>query len=277
MLVFQLYRVKLASSGQLDLYRTEPDRPAILRSALEDSIRLPGSFLWHTGDLEEIDSDGLYFRVGRIRAERVPVFDETTGSFSEQEFATAPYTHALLDLQFGVLGLAKHAALTPQTNAVTRSLAEILEATSSLQESALSLSIDPIHDPASFIAQLRGAHRIARFSIDFGRPNPFDADRDFQQPAERLLQNANGQTGKTTLKGESLDASTLEGLARSAGATGNDASARIRATPSAPLITKHLKESLAEVSVDEVDSGTGRTGAMDRIRSGYTRIRQPVE
>src|SRR5262249_36591359 len=89
----------------------------------------------------------------------------------------------------------------------------------------LNFSVDAVKDPEPFIEHLVYATQITRFTIHFRRPNPFDADRDFQVPAQRYLQQVNGTEGKTTISGRSLDAEPLAALSRAAAASGDNAGA----------------------------------------------------
>lgn len=60
--------------------------------------------------------------------------------------------------------------------------------------------------------------------MTFSRPNAFDAN-DFVKPFQGLLAAAHGEKGKAELMGGALKSESLEELARSAAATGNDAGA----------------------------------------------------
>lgn len=121
------------------------------------------------------------------------------------------------------------------------------------------------------------AYAIRWFSTTFTRPNPFDVDKVFQAPMEKLLSEADGDKGKTSISGTSLDAGLLEKLTRSTAASGNNAQARIQFEEHAKPVLKQLKGNIVALEIENLDSTESKVGLLDRIRDIYHRIRHRSE
>ena len=74
---YQLFRVRMTAPSQRDMFKKAPDRPTVLRSILE--LRPSGEFrtgsVWHIGNVEALDSNSIYFAVGRTARTTWELFD----------------------------------------------------------------------------------------------------------------------------------------------------------------------------------------------------------
>jgi hypothetical protein len=139
------------------------------------------------------------------------------------------------------------------------------------------IEVSPLSDPEGFIEVLNRAYSITRFGAEFSLPNPFDADEDFQKPLEKVLRESNGQNGKAVIEGEDLDPKTLEGIARSAAASGNNADAKLRLTPRSRPVKRALSGNVVASHQEEVKTREQRIELMRRIRDQYQQVRIATE
>ncbi len=273
MLEFQLFRVKVLLPNQGQLYLTKPTPTDLLRILIESrpTDELRSRITWHIGNVENIDDSGIYFRFGKTTKATIETFKD--GVFIDQEFETSPYTHIILDVKLEVMAIAKKVKLSPKVSGIAGRLSRLLELSTYSSEQGAEIEIAELQDPESFLAHLRQAYQISRFSVEFSRPNPFDANRDFVKPLQKCLAEANGEKGKVELKGESLTAVPLAELARSAAASGDDASARLRADPEARPVTRHLKGKAVMVTEENVERLEQKRTILQHIREMYKRLR----
>lgn len=169
--------------------------------------------------------------------------------------------------------IAKKMSLAPHTAGIARQLARWLKARPALREQEVEIEIGEINDPKDFLTYLREAYRIEKFSMTFSRPNPFDANRDFVQPLQKCLAESKGRLGKVEMKGENLEGERLMDLARSAAATGDDASARLKPALNAPRMTRKLKGPTVIVGQEDVAEAEQKRSLLARMREAYQRIR----
>lgn len=271
-----LFRIRLFGPKQPSLLEGEFIPQLVLERAIEErpSSALRRGVVWHIGNIQQVDETGLYFRLGKLSRARLSTVDEASGDFIEEEVDNAPYTHCVLDLPSEVCAVAQSFDLAPTPIALAGRLADVLRASQSLQAAHGALSVDPIRDPEEFIELLSSAHAVKSFTYSFRRPNPFDVDRDFVEPFEKLTKETTADNGNVTVKGPSLAPEPLTAIARSAAATGDDAKARIQLAPRASTIVRSLKTHSASVVVPEVDTAAGKSEALRAIRIEYERVRK---
>lgn len=272
---FSLFRIKVFQPSQKEIFDRELSPPEVLRQAIleKPSDRSLG-VIWHVGNVEQVDADGIYFALGRASRARVPVLDESTGNFIETEFDSAPYTHVLVDVPHEVAAIAHKSTLSPDVVAVARRLERLLGRTAIAKAERVTFQIAPISRPEEFIRELQRAYAITSFTVYFTRPNPVDVEGDFLRPMERLTQEANGSVGSTTIRGTALDPEPLTELTRSAAATGDNATARIRVDPGTRPVKRSLQGDTAKVTQDGLESVEERQTLIERIRHTYARIRR---
>ncbi len=275
MLEFQLFRIKVYPSAQGSLFERDRTRPDILRESI---LSLPSSVLrarliWHIGNITTLDETGFYFRVGRTSKSTIEIYNEKEGNFLDQEFETAPYTHAIVDVDLELCALAKKTRLSPTTFGIARRFIKLLNHCAKAHELNASFEIDELKDPEDFISHLAGAYSISKFWMRFSRPNAFDANEDFVRPLQRMLSESNGDTGKAELQGSNLSPETLAAVARSAAATGDDAGAWIKPTREARRVKKQLNGNPVNTSQDDVADDEQKRNLLYSIRDLYRRIR----
>lgn len=276
MLEFQIFRMKAFPSAQGLLFAEIPTPAALLRSIVESrpSKELRRGVTWHIGNVETVDHDGVYFRFGKTTKATIETFKN--GVFVDEEFEASPYTHVILDVALGVMAIAKKGKLAPEITGIARILCKLLNQSAQVREQGATIEIAELQDPEDFLAHLRQAYSILRFSMGFSRPNPFDANRDFVQPLQKCLAESNGEEGKVEIKGESLKSALLEDLARSAAATGDDASARLKDDQHARPVTRHLKGKAVKFTEEDVAQMEQKKNSLQRIREIYYRLRGQV-
>lgn len=275
MLEFQLFRIRVYPSQQRDLFAKDRTRPEMLREAIDSlpSGEFRRGLKWHIGNIAPIDSSALYFRLGRTSTATLEIFNEAEGRFVDQEFETAPYTHAIVDVEMEVCAIAKKTRLSPTTSGIARHFARLLNESRKAAEFQAVFEIDEVKDPEDFVAHLRESYSISKFWVTFSRPNAFDADHDFVKPFQRMVEASNGEKGKAELKGENLDARTLEAVARSAAATGDDACAWLKPSRQSRRVKKQLRGSSVNTSQEDVANEEQRRLLLDRVRELYRKVR----
>src|SRR5256885_13860819 len=118
MLDLQLFRLKVLQPIQGTVWSRDAwDTTRLIEDALQDAPerKSRGGAVWHVGNLEKLDAFGWYFRFGRTSRSTLPFFDRATRSFVEQDYDSAPYTHAVVDSRLGLCALARKAQLAHPT------------------------------------------------------------------------------------------------------------------------------------------------------------------
>lgn len=278
MFEFYLFRIKAYLSQQYGLFENQ-DRQEIIRQALEEkpSAELRKGYVWHVGNIARIGKDGLYFALGRTTRSLIERFDEEQGNFVEEKFETSPYTHVFLDFRYQVLVLAKKTKLAPTPKGIAGQLERLMNASQAVNVAQARVEIAQINDPEDFVEHIRNAYAVTRFGMEFGQPNPWDPNEDFQKPMQKLLGKTAGFRGNTTIQGEDLDRDTLEQLVRATASTGNDAQATIKMSPQGKAKRKRLKGNAAVIQQDEISSKDQGRDLLKAVRKYYERIRQHLK
>lgn len=278
MLQFTLFRIKVLFGHQVNLFGEHSPQEVLAASLLErPSQELRRGFTWHVGNLEELDDNSYYFALGRTTTSTLTLWHDERGEFEEVEFDDSPYTHAVVDIHLGVLALASKSRLSPKVEGIGRQLEKLLNATQAASIADAEIDISVIRDPAEFIEMLRTAYSIERFTFTFSRPNPFDAEELIVKPMSRYVLETDGAEGSATVKGEALDSDALEDVTRSAAATGNNATARLRSTEHAKPITRSLKANNTIFATTKEDADTNKISLLVRMRAAYRRVRDRDE
>jgi hypothetical protein len=276
MLDFQLFRIKVIYPSQRDFFWEDPDRAGLLSEAIHDNPEadLRKGITWHIGNVEDLGPDGIYLRLGRTTKTTMEVFEK--GKFLDQAFETAPYTHVLVDLEYGICAIARKTRLSPNAAGIARQLARLLAKTERISRLKIEIKLDDIKDPEDFIHHLRSAYAIQKFTVWFSRPNPWDVN-DFQGALQRYADASNAEQGKAEIKGESLDTEVAEELSHAVAATGDDASAQLMPEGGRKPITKRLRGNPVTLKEDEIGDRKEKATILGRIRSLYLRVRNPEE
>jgi len=275
MLEFQLFRIKVYPSPQGKLFEGERTRPEIIRDSIFSlpSSELRTGLIWHIGNVTTLDQTGLYFRIGRTSQSTIEIYNEAEGNFLDQEFETAPYTHVLVDVALELCAIAKKTRLSRTTSGIARQFMKLLDGSTRTQELNASFEIDELKDPEDFISHLRTAYAISKFWMRFSRPNAFDANEDFIKPFQKMLNESDGSKGKAEIEGNNLKSDTLETIARSAAATGDDAGALIKLSEGASSIKKQLRDNPVNISEEDIADNEQKQNLLQRVRNLYHKIR----
>jgi len=270
MLEFQLFRVRVFSRAPLFPLRESPSEA--LRHAIESlpTMRSRRHLEWHLGNVLPLDAGGVYFRVGRISRSTIEVYRD--GVFADQEFEEAPYTHVLLDVPLELCCIAKKTRLAPTANGIARQFSRLLNGSAVTEDLHAEFETDPLYDPQDLVAYLGRASAVQKFWVTFKRPNPFDADRDFQRPMQNLLGGTGGNKGKAEIHGTELIVESLEKMARAAAATGDDAAAVMTVGRQGRRVKKRLRENPVVFSQADVADDEQRRLALGQMREQYRRV-----
>lgn len=279
MFEFYLFRIKVYAPQQYPLFNGVQTSSEVLRQILTEkpSAELRKGYVWHIGNLTSVGDSGIYFALGRTTKSLIERYDEEAGNFVEEDFETSPYTHAFLDLTYQVLGIAKKTRLAPTPKGIAGQLEKLLNDSIHIGSYGGRVEISQINDPEDFVLQIREAYAVTRFSMDFGEPNPWDANKDFQQPMQRLLKESHGRKGNTSIAGDDLDRGTLEELTRATASTGNDAQAIIRTNARGRGTRKRLKGNPAVIQQEEIASVAEQQNLLQQIRSYYEKLRRHLQ
>lgn len=270
---FHLFRIKFIRPKQLSLMHDTKSPSEIFKEALGE--RPDGEFrkdyMWHIGNVKEIDSRGGIFAIGRTTKTTVSQYDQDTGDFIEELFEESPYTLCLYDLNIGFVAIAKKSKLSPTTGGIAGKLKKLIDTAKVVQVNEIDVRIDPITDPDGFIQKLTSAYVIKRFTAHFTGPNPIDADELFQKPMAAYCKEVKGESGRVVTEGESLDQESVATVTKSVAATGNEASARIQENQGQGLKTIHLRGDPAKRTYPE--EGFNEESALEGMRDEYRSIR----
>ena len=274
MLQFQLFRLNVQWSYAL----FEEDITSInglLKAMIAErpSLELRNGVEWHVGNVQTLEENVLQFAIGKLTKSLRPQFDEVAQDFVEQEFEEAPYTVAFLDQSLEVLAIAHKSKLGNTTSSIAKRLEKLMQGTVTAGRYEVSVKIDPIANPNAFLDLLHSAHAVEKFKVSFGLPNPWDTNKDINEPLEKALRDLDGKNGNVEFSGEHLDVEKLEDITRSAAATSQSASARMRITPGSPRVTRKLSEKNVVVNHPEPIEADQKISLIDAIRSAYRQIR----
>lgn len=277
MLNFHLFRVKVYPTKQLDLFEHEMSRPELLRKTIFSipSAELRKGKIWQIGNVTEINNTGAYFRVGRVSKSTIEVYED--GQFLDAQFESAPYTHIVLDFNLELCAVAKKSRLSPKVSGIANQIARLLNQSEIGRRFQVKFELGQINDPKDLITHIRRAHSISKFWMTFARPNLFDVEEDFVKPMEKALDSADGQTGKAEIKGDNLNSERLEELARSAAASGNDASAWIQTEPSTKKVRKNLRGNPVVLTQKDLSTYDQMTVFYNQMTEIYRKIRGLID
>ena len=273
---YYLFRAKFITSRQLHLLgvgkNITPVPQEIFKAAI---LERPSGVLWrnhswHIGNVYLFNKTQGSFAIGKIPRSSIEKFDETTGNFIEEEIESSPYTYCVFDLSLGIIAIANKPSLSSDIKNIAKKIEKLFSMTYVVTIHAITVEVRPIPDPDSFITSIENAYKIFKFKATFRGPNPFDADEYFQKPMTNYLAKANGEKGETTIQGSNLNKNTLIEVAKSTAATGNDATAKIQASPRQKAITVYLKNNPAKYKFNENES---KKSILDAMISMYYRVR----
>ncbi len=276
---FYLYRLKIIRPEQSSIF---DDTKTLNRQIIYDAFyerphyEVRKGHTWRIGNLEEIDKNSLLFALGRERPAILERFDEKEGNFREEALEEAPYTYGIIDLELQVCALAHRDKIAQKVSSIANNLVHLLNLTTIAVHRGISFIADGISDPSEFIEYIERAYSVQQFEMGFGLPNPFDVEKDFHKPMQNYLRSATGEKGKTVISGSSLNGHVIGALAKSAAATGNDASARLVLEKGAKPIFKRLSGNPAIVRIEDLDTLDRKKELINSVRAAYRNVRGEV-
>ena len=225
--IFYLYNTRVFDDFPLLRSARGIDRPDLLRQAIREQPEHTSSKArtWRIADMASIDDTGLYFRIGRDKHSSTQVYFD--GGFREETLTTNPWTHVVIDLRTGTTGIAREPTLANTTDVVAAQLEKLLNSTTITRAQGVQIDINAITDPRSFLEYLAKAERITAFGVTVKRPNTIDANKDVIKPLERFIRNIHAKKGRLGATGNSLSATEIQDVVRSAAASGDEADATI--------------------------------------------------
>lgn len=273
MLEFQMFRIKVYPSEQMSFLEPPKTPSEILKDVIFSlpSAELRKDMIWHIGNVSTLEEGGLYFRIGRTTKSTLEIYKD--GNFDEQEFEMAPYTHVILDVWLEVCAIAKKPKLAPKTTGIANQFVRLLNESERTRQIEASFDIDEINDPTDFITHLRHAFSVSKFWVTFSRPNAWDVNEVFIKPTQKLLEDSNGEKGKTELEGDNLNPKSLEDIARSAASTGDDASAWLQTSATSQKVRKRLKGNPIIVRQEDIADPAHKIMILQLIRENYKRVK----
>lgn len=228
-IVFELFRLELADTRQLDLEQ-EPlsvqfTRDFALRDVLTEGPAGEGRYgLWTLANVEQVSDFGYYFRIGRIVREAVNSYHD--GNFVDVPFDRAPYTHAFLDVHHQVLAVARNPEVAAHTRIIARRFAELAKSSRAFRRAGFDCEADQVFDPIRVVEAIQRSSRVTRMWLTFKRPNHFDEEEDFRAPVKRTLEHLSAKSGTVDFSGD-LDRERAERLTRATVAAGDKVTARL--------------------------------------------------
>lgn len=249
--------------------------PQLLREMLLEKPTAPSQWgsQWHIGNVEIIDDSGVYFALGRMTKATLPILLKGSGDFVEEQYESAPYTHAFVDIDREVIAIAVKSSVAPTTDAIARQLEKLLAKTRAARNADAAVTVSPVSEPEQLLRALRSAYAITSFTVHFTRPNPMDVNDEFIKPMERLAQAAGGETGKTTIRGQALDPEPLADLVRSAASSGDDAVATVKPERGSKSVRRSLRGQNARISEEDASTPEDRARILAELRRKHTDVR----
>ncbi|MEL7499429.1 MAG: hypothetical protein AAFN77_17630 [Planctomycetota bacterium] len=225
-----LYRVKFIRPEQASFLHDRKSPKSLFLAALNEkpSFTARNGAEWHIGNLEFTKKNNTgRFAIGRTTVLTIEKYDTETGNFVEELSDSSPHTVVFFDASIGLLGIVQKRSLIRKVSTLAQRIEDVLTETDVCIKNQLNIEVSPIPNPEGFLSHIKKAYRVKAFRATFSGPNPFDADEFFQKPLSVYLNKANGSSGSTQIKGEELNKSVVEEVAKSSAATGNKVSAKI--------------------------------------------------
>jgi hypothetical protein len=274
MIDLNLFRIKVFPSAQREFWGdlTPPEILKRVVSSLPSGEFRRGN-VWHIGNIQIIDSDWTYFRLGKASRTKLEMY--SNGNFVDAEFEAAPYTHVLVHYPLEIVAIARKPKLSPNVLHIADRLRRLFAYSPPAVELRTHFEISAINDPQTFINLLKTSYAITRFSYEFDRKNIFDVDKDFFAPLEKTISAVNGKSGIAVLKGDALKSDPLEAIARSAASTGNEVSATIKRGRTSKKVRKKMKGNPATVQVADLSDVDDMKKAATETMVKYEQVRKP--
>ncbi|WP_369601631.1 hypothetical protein AAIA72_01200 [Hahella sp. SMD15-11] len=273
-----LFRIKVQKSGQGVLFgeEMEPSKFLIKVISSKPSAELREGYIWHIGNVVFIEDEGLLFAAGRTTKKSKELYDENEKNFLEVEDEESPFTYVYYDPKFGFLAIEPKSKLSPTVKGIARNVEKLFNRQDVVVNSGYRIEISEIWDPKDFLKHIHQAYAVVSFTVNFGKPNPFDVESDFHKPMEKYLEETGGRRGKATVQGIDLNRDRIEEVARSVASTGNNASAKMRMGEGQRPVTRHLEGDPVTIPIEEEDR-EDKLSLLQKLREAYSRVRRRRE
>jgi hypothetical protein len=270
---YHLYRIKYIKSAQAQLFDAGITPRELFERGLDQkpSLELRYNNVWHIGNVEHFTAVSGRFAVGRITKTTVEKFDERTGDFQEMLDDSGPYTFVYFDASLGLLGICRKARVANDVQAIAAKIERLMQSTAGVVENEITVRVDKIRDPETFVQKILSAYAVRRFKANFTGPNPIDADELFQRPMAYYCQQMSGDQGSVSVAGKSLNEETVIAVAKSTAATGNAASAVIQEEKGKPPVAISFHGDARKVMVD---NEIGKEETLRAIQGAYNKVRK---
>jgi len=273
MIRFEMFRVHLTSK-QNGLF-TQADRLRVYADQLQqlsDSDTL-GPTGWKLGNLEVIESDNYYFKLGRpLRAKKLEALDGNR--FIDVEFPQAPYTHGIFDAQQSVLAIAVNSKVA-KTSQIANGFCSLIRGSDILDDLGGKISVSPIIDATELLDRISSAYQISQIRFEFSLPNPLDHNIDIEGPLHRVLKASKTTSGEISLTDPSVDKDIASEIVRSATAQGHEVSVRMKTgrKERSRLFKGGDRQLFALYSESSAVLKTATESMLEVIHKAYRRIR----
>ena len=274
---FFLFRIKVIGGNQLSMFEDERTPSTIITRLIRSrpSVQLRQGHTWHIGNVTSVEGLGLFFALGRTTSSTVERYNEDTQDFVQEDFEASPYTYVLFDIDYQVLAIAYKQKLSPTARSTANQLSKLLNDVLNFgTPTGRKIEISTISDPSSFLTNMLEAYAVKRLTFEFGSPNPWDANKDIQQPLQNYLRQIEGEKGSTTVEGGDLNRNTAEEIVKATAATGNDAKAKIKRSAESGVTTIRLQRNPASIVGEELETEEGKIDIFRRLRELYLNIRR---
>ncbi len=265
----QLFRLKVFPS----MHNQHLTKSELLRQRIEatPTAELRSGYQWHIGNIEEVDECSVYFRVGRTTKTTLERFKD--GRFVDTEVEAAPSTGVLLDFELELCAIAAKSKLAPTVMGIAEKLNRLLNEGDPAPEYPIEFEIGDLKNPRGLIESLERAYQIESFWLTVTRPNLFDTEKDFIEPTEHTVEAIRAEKAKTTFSGTDMDKDKTADLARSVGASGDDAGATVRFSEGGPRERVAFSKSGVILTAEDLEDLRDRARAMREMREQYLEIR----
>ncbi|HLA33408.1 MAG TPA: hypothetical protein VJ001_00925 [Rhodocyclaceae bacterium] len=270
---YHLYRVKFIKPVQMDFFSADRSPREFFEMALAEkpSLELRKNNVWRIANIEQITPDGGRFAVGRTTITTVEKFDIASGNFTDLVDDSGPYTFVYFDSRLGLIGIGKRTKVAANVKTIAGTIQKLLSKTETASHNRLTVHVDYIPDPESFLEKIYSAHAIKNFKAHFTGPNPIDADELFQKPMSYYCKELDGTNGNVSVNGNALSADAVAAVAKSTAATANRASAAIQLEHEGRVIPISLKGDAKFILVDQ---DCEKLQTLKAIQSAYREIRE---
>ena len=274
-----LCRVKVFKDKQAKLFELDDlSVQELLKQTIESKPRaiLKRNVEWEIANIEEVDENAIYFRLGRTKNTVLGMKDKVSGDYQDEAAQINPSTSVLLDWKMELLMFIPNSDLC-QPDAFPKRLQELLNSCEFAKEKGIIFEVGLIEDPISFINWIERVYKVISFGMTFTPSNLFDTTEDFEKPLSKIADalGASPDYNRIELsnKKRGLNKKVIIRIVKGAAASGAKASARALVRPGQKPHTRKLKNNLAVMQTGDIRDKNGRKEALYKMKELYEKIR----